>query len=266
MVFCHEKYYTVMLDWFRAKPKCPVDESTKSWIETRFSWLTDKLGIERLQTGRTVLTTEEFLPLTYERTEEGIHDLMCRVATLMDVDSATLNLGFYEDGTPQFEGVINSRSAGLYTKTGEKFDIWLEVYSLDDPVSVIGTLAHEIGHVILLGQNRISPDEPDHEELTDLLTVFLGLGIFPANSVVYESNWTEGQWSGWSMGKRGYMSMDMYGYAMSLYTLARDDPSPEWAVHLRPDVRAALKRGVRYIESTQDCSFKPATNCGRSKP
>jgi hypothetical protein len=54
-------------------------------------------------------------------------------------------------------------------------------------------------------------------------------------------NWRDGQWSGWSVGKRGYMSMDMYGYALSLYTLERRDPFPQWASHLRPDVRAALK-------------------------
>jgi hypothetical protein len=255
-----------MFDWFRAKPRCPVDVTTKRWIETRFCWLTNELGLDRLQSGQTVLPTKDFLPLTYECTEDGIHDLMCRVASFMNVDSTTLNLGFYEDNTPQYEGFINSRSAGLYTTTGDKFDIWLEVRSLDNPASVIGTLSHEIGHVVLLGQNRVSTDEPDHEELTDLLTVFLGLGIFPANSVVHESNWRDGQLSGWSVGKRGYMSMDMYGYALSLYTLARDDPSPQWASHLRPDVRAALKRSVRYIESTQDCDFKPATNSGRTTP
>jgi hypothetical protein len=99
-----------------------------------------------------------------------------------------------------------------------------------------------------------------------MLTVFMGLGIFPANTVVHSSNWTDGQWSGWTVGKRGYLSMDMYGYAMSLYTLARRDPYPQWAVHLRPDVRVALKRGVRYIETTQDCKFIPATNGGRTMP
>jgi hypothetical protein len=63
----------------------------------------------------------------------------------MDVDPASLNLGFYEDGTPQYEGVINSRSAGLYTKTDDKCDIWLEVNSLDDPACVIGTLPMKLG-------------------------------------------------------------------------------------------------------------------------
>ena len=255
-----------MFDWFRGTPRCPVTSAAKAWIEARFAWLTDELGLERLQKGRTILPTEEFLPLTYECTEDGIFDLMCRVASYMDVDPETLNLGFFSDDTPHIEGILNERAAGMYTTTDDKFDIWLEVNSLDDPGGVIGTLSHEIGHVILLGQNRITPDDADHEELTDLLTVFMGLGIFPANSVVQESNWTAGQWSGWSVGKRGYLSMDMYGYAMSLYTLARHDPRPGWASHLRQDVRAALKRGVRYIESTQDCEFLPATNRGGTMP
>ena len=247
-----------MLDWLRGKPKCPVDASTKNWIESRFDWLTQELGLERLLKAQTIVPTKEFLPLTYECTDDGIHYLMQRVASYMDVDATTLKLGFYEDGTPQYEGIVNNRTAGLFTSADDKFEIWLEVNTLADPVCVIGTLAHEIGHVILLGQNRISAEESDHEELTDLLTVFMGLGIFPANSVVYDSSWTDGQWSGWSVGKRGYLSMDMYGYAMSLYTLARDDPKPAWAVHLRPDVRGALNRGVRYIETTQDCTFAPA--------
>lgn len=120
-----------MLDWFRGKPKCPVDTSTQRWIESRFSWLTDELGLERLRTGRTVLPTEEFLPPAYECTEDGINDLMCRVASFMDVDPAMLNLGFYEDGTPQFEGVINSRTAGLYqelmisTTSGWRSILWM---------------------------------------------------------------------------------------------------------------------------------------------
>ena len=247
-----------MFNWLRKTPRCPVDENTKRWIENRFAWLTVELGRERLETGPTVVPTEEFLPLDYECTEEGIRDLVCRVASYMDVDPTTLNLGFYEDNTPEFEGVINGRAAGFYTEAFNRFDIWLEVGSMNDPQGVIGTLAHEIGHVILLGQNRLSPDEPDHEEVTDLLTVFMGLGIFSANSVIQESNWTQGQLSGWSVGKRGYLSMDMYGYAMALYTLARRDPSPQWATYLRPDVRAALRRGVRFIEETRECDFLPA--------
>jgi len=45
-----------------------------------------------------------------------------------------------------------------------------------------GTALHELGHVLLLADGKISKDRKDHEHLTDLLTVWLGLGIFTANS------------------------------------------------------------------------------------
>ena len=229
-----------MFNWLRGKPKCPVDPSGKQWIESRFTWLTNELGLDRLNNVETVVPSERFLPMEYHCDEEGINDLMTRVAGFMDVDPSTLRLSFYEDTTPQYEGAESKFSLGLYSESRNHFDISLEVHSLEDPVGVIATLAHEIGHVILIGQNRIDPDEEDQEELTDLLTVFLGLGIFSANAVLQESNWTEGNSSGWSVGKRGYLSMDMYGYALALYALARNTQKPSWASHLRPDVRAVF--------------------------
>ena len=244
-----------LFSWLRSQPSCPVDVPTKTWIENRFQWLTDELGLERLQRGRTVLPTKEFLPLRYEFTAEGIAELMVLVARYMDVEPSRLDLCFYEDDSPQFWGAPSSRTAGIYTSSGDRFEIWLEVNTLRDPAHVVATLAHEIGHVILLGQNRLSPDQEDQEEITDLLTVFLGLGIFTANSVIGEVNWRFGTSYAWSISKRGYLTMEMFGYAMALYTLARREPRPKWAKHLRLDVRTALKRGVEYILETRDCSF-----------
>ena len=42
------------------------------------------------------------------------------------------------------------------------------------PTKFIATIAHELGHVILLGGGRITRDDEHHEDLTDLITVFLG--------------------------------------------------------------------------------------------
>jgi hypothetical protein len=42
------------------------------------------------------------------------------------------------------------------------------------PTALVATVAHELGHVLLLGEGRISAQQQDHEPLTDLLTVFFG--------------------------------------------------------------------------------------------
>lgn len=244
------------------KPTCPVEPDAKEWIESRFTWLTEEFGVGKLKNASTILPTEEFLPSQYECTEEGLEDLMIRVAGYMDVDANQLRLNYYQDDNPQFMGATTERTAGLYVENEGYFDIWLEVDQLDDPVAVVATLAHEIGHVVLLGQNRISPETEDHEQLTDLLTVFLGMGIFPANSALHESNWSDGNWSGWTVGKRGYLSMHMYGYALALYALARGEQNPTWAMYLRPDTKAYLQRAIRYITKTSDCTFTHACYAG----
>jgi hypothetical protein len=53
---------------------------------------------------------------------------------------------------------------------------------IKDPMILVATVAHELGHLILLSDGHIDRSAADHEPMTDLLTVFLGLGIFTANS------------------------------------------------------------------------------------
>jgi hypothetical protein len=77
--------------------------------------------------------------------------------------------------------------------------------------------------------------------LTDLLAVYFGLGVFMANNAIREVNWRSAGWSGWSLGRQGYMTMPEYAYALALYSLARGEQRPHWARCLRPDVRAFFK-------------------------
>lgn len=244
------------------KPTCPVDAKMKDWIEQRFDWLTKEFGMHRLVSHKTVVPTEEFLPLDYECTEEGIAVLMNRVAEHMGVDATRLDLNFYEDKGIGVDGTTYPASAGLYTEKDGRFEIWLEVNCLDDPGGVIATLAHEIGHVLLLGQKRIGPETEDQEELTDLLVVFLGLGVFAANASLHETNIHGSGYSAWSVGKRGYLSMHAIGYALAVYTLTRSQTRPNWLTHLRPDAKAYVSRGIRYITKSRDCTYSPAIQRG----
>lgn len=244
------------------KPACPVDAATKAWIERRFDWLTQEFSLKSLVQHTTMLPTEEFLPLHYDCTEQGIAELMNRVADHMEVDHSKLDLNFYEDNAVGLDGAVSPASAGLYAEADGRYQIWLEVNCLDDPGGVIATLAHEIGHVILLGQKRIDPETDDHEQLTDLLVVFLGLGVFSANASLQETNIHGSGYSAWSVGKRGYLSMHAIGYALSLYALARGQTRPEWLRHLRPDAKAYVSRGIRYITKVGDCDYLPAIERG----
>jgi hypothetical protein len=246
-----------MFGWLRSKAECPVDPQAKEWIERRMLWLADAFGWERMRSARVILPTPEFFPDPYSGSDEDARGMLDRVCGYMGIDPGTVELSIYEDRNPVFEGEWRQGTAGLYHEEEGRFRVWVEVANLDDPLALVGTLAHELGHVHMLGHGRVSDEEEDHEPLTDLLTVFLGLGVFTANSVIHENYWHEGQVSGWSMGRRGYLTMPMYGYAFALFARARGEDHPRWARELRLDVRSAFKQGARFLAEAGEARFRP---------
>lgn len=241
-----------MWEWFRSKPVCPVDPATRAWIDARWTWLEGQFGLDRLRTGCVVLPHAKFFPDPFRGTEEDARQMLNRICGYMDIDPATVELSLYEDRNPVYEGNFRQGTAGLYHSEQDQFRIWVEVKNLDDPLALAATLAHELGHVHLLGHGRISDEVEDHEPLTDLLTVYLGLGVLTANSVIRENYWHAGAISGWNMGRQGYLGMPIYGYALARFARARDEGKPPWASELRLDVRTAFKQAMRFL--TQDGS------------
>ena len=69
-----------------------------------------------------------------------------------------------------------------------------------------------------------------------------------ANAVIRETNWSYGQFSSWSMNRRGYLGMNELGYAFARFAQSRGEDGSEWAKELRLDVRAAFKQSMRYLQ------------------
>jgi hypothetical protein len=247
-----------MLGWFRSKPQCPVDPATRGWVDERWAWLEDQFGLERLLDTEVILPRPEYFPDPYHGTERDVRRMLDRVCGYMDIDPAAVCLSLYEDRNPVYEGDWRHGTAGLYHPEAGRFRIWVEVSNLNDPLALAGTLAHELGHVHLLGHGRISEEVEDHEPLTDLLTVYFGLGVFTANSVLRENSWHAGAVSGWSMGRRGYLGMPVYGYAFALFARARGEDGSAWSAELRLDVRSAFKDAMRFL--SQDTQSEPPSD------
>jgi hypothetical protein len=111
----------------------------------------------------------------------------------------------------------------------------------------VATIAHELGHAILLGGGHMDRNMPDHEPMTDLLTVFLGLGIFSANSAARFKQYSEAGCHGWSMQRLGYLPQEMYGYALARFAAERGERKPEWTRHLSTNVRVYFKRSRAWL-------------------
>jgi hypothetical protein len=102
--------------------------------------------------------------------------------------------------------------------------------------------------LILLGDGHIDRSTPDHEPMTDLLTVFLGLGIFSANSAARFNHYDHGGgWHSWSMQRLGYLSQGIYGYALAKFAAERSENKPDWTRYLSTNVRAYFKRSSAWL-------------------
>ncbi len=244
------------MQWFT--PKCPVEAADKVWIEESMLWLIEEFGSDTLRSVMVVLPTDEFFPETFSEDEDDVHALVNRVCGYMGVNPDRVELEFFTDhnsglqrSLPSYES-SHGGVAGHYLKRRGRFVVSLESSQVSDPVCLVATVAHELGHVRLLGEGRVHTGYEDHEPLTDLLTVFFGLGVFTGNSVFSFRQWTDAYSQGWQTERRGYMTAEMVGYALALFAWVRGESNPAWSKHLNGNVGAYFKSGHKYLEKTKD--------------
>src|SRR5688572_311189 len=245
---------------FWSTPTCPVEEEDKLWLHGSMEWLLEEFGCDAFRAVTVILPTDEFFPDSYSADEEDARVLIKRVCGYMNVNPDLLELEFFQDEYREASRKIcllessAEGAAGHYQKRRNKFVVSLESSQLEDPMCLVATIAHELGHVRLLGEGRLHAGYEDHEPLTDLLTVFFGLGIFTANSAFSFEQWTGASSQGWQTERRGYLTEDMFGYALALFALMRGERNPPWSKYLEGSVSTYFKNAQRYLEKTGDAA------------
>jgi len=255
-----------MLDF---SPKLPVSDQERLWVDEGFRRLDTMLGKSRMLEAKVILPTDDYFPDPYDKTPAAVEKLFHRICSYMRVDRGRIELEIFRDETEELREVLpywsggSSGCAGFYQhRTGAEGDegqrdeermlVALRSTLLKDPPVLIATIAHELGHVILLGGRLMDTRVPDHEPMTDLLTVFLGLGIFGANSVARFRQFQDATRQSWSMERLGYLSEEVYGYALARFAIERGESKSEWAKHLSTNVRAFFKRSRVWLEKNSD--------------
>jgi hypothetical protein len=245
-----------MFSWLRAT--CPVDPHAKQWVENRLAWLIDEFGADDFLHRPLILPTHSFFPDLYDGSDASIRTLVDRVSGYMGADSSQVDIELFKDRGDFWlvndRGQAMPRAAGWYEET-DRVTIQLELSQLGEPLHLVGTIAHELAHLRLLGERRIHFDVFDNELLTDLTVVFHGLGIFLANSPrAWESQFSH--WPDSEVRRPEYMTLPMYGYALAHQAWLRDESQPAWAKFLRMDARACFRQGLQYLRQTGDSELR----------
>ena len=220
----------------------------RGWIERSMSWFAGEFGGEPLA-GEVVLPTDDYFPGAYRGTPEDVRAVLGKLCLQMGVEPGRVELELYEaDENPELAAVVplNRQSAGAaghYRRRDGRAVIAVRDDLPRRPMALVATIAPELGHVRLLGERRIKPDRRDGEPLTDLLTIFFGLGIFAANAA--HDYWRDGGYT--KTARLGYLTEPMYGYGLANYAYLRGESDPPWARHLDTNPRTFLNRGLRYL-------------------
>lgn len=242
---------------FGFRPKLPVTDDERNWIDKGFGRLKSMLGARRMLNCKVIEPTDQFFPDPWDGSREALERLFRRVCDFMHVDPNRVDLEIIPDSSEirELSPVYLLRSnepapAGLHfgQTHDEKPLIGIRQSLLKDPMTVVATAAHELGHVILLDDGHISRDVGDMEPMTDLVTVYLGLGIFSANACCRFTKYRDDRYEGWSSSRQGYLSEEIYGYALALFARERGETAPPWATHLATNVLTYFRRSTAWLE------------------
>jgi hypothetical protein len=248
-----------MFDWLFPS-SCPCDPAAKAWVEVRLQWLIAEFEEHDFNLNPIVLPTAEFFPDRYDGSRQAVRTLLDRVCGYMNVNPEFVALKFIDDACKIWlvndSGQYLPHAAGTYSEGEEKFIIRIANSQIGDTVGLVGTMAHELAHVRLLGESRVMRDVYDNELLTDLTAVYFGLGIFLANTPrVWDSQYTK--WPGTELNKPEYMTPPMFGYALAHLAWFRGEEKPAWAKFLHWNGRSDFNQAMRFLFKDGETALRP---------
>ena len=246
------------MSWF--SPKLVVDDDELEWQLATVKWLLQEECIgDPTQAFSLALPDDAHFPPSRSRGHERATELFRDVRRHCGMEEWACNFEPGEDdsGTrPMGLGFVQSRSGVLGTFSVERNanlpTIRYQPNSLRNPELLVATLAHELAHYRMHTYASMPPGGEELEELaTDLLAVFLGFGIFLANSAKTFEGFTSFDVQGWSTQRTGYLSERALVTALAITErLAGRDPMETAAPFLKSHLRTDLKKADAHLRKS----------------
>lgn len=247
-----------MLGLFR-KGTLLGDELTQLQFDC-FAWLLRHTGgVDALKQRRIVFPTSAFFPgrpspthafaesiFQQTRLHAGMADWTCRLEAQEDDPNPLVAPALLVQNTP-------SSPAGTFRTSEQDVLITYHPNLLGDPMSLIATFAHELAHYRTARFTEPPPGGWDvWEPVTDLAAVFLGYGVFLANSRFSFSQHSDGQTMGWRWRQQGYLSEPELLHMHAIVVALLGAHPSETLSHLKPSLRGAFKRLWKDVNNAPD--------------
>ena len=242
--------------FWNKKKKLSVTEDDKKWVEESCIFLREILGKKHFDNLRTITPTKNFYNWTFKGDEQDAEFVLEKTKELMLIEDSNIRIVYFSDQPFEMaDGTILTSPAdingqwksasGAYEEFENEKIIYIEKSQLKNTVSLIATIAHELSHFILLGENRI---EENDEYLTDLTAIVYGFGIFLGNSRFQHTKFQNISNSGWQMSSQGYLPEQVIAYAMVWLSNYRGE-STEYNKYLNKEMSKFFTQNVEYLKT-----------------
>jgi hypothetical protein len=238
-------------------PKLPIDEEELEFQLATFKWLIGEFG--HLSEATLVLPTPEYFPSAQDRRRVPARLLFDDVRGAAGMEQWPCELHEGESGRESDAGNAHlirhegpPAPCGTFSiEEGEggrvaviTFDPALE----NDQQALVATFAHELGHYLMATARGTPPGGWElHELHTDLAAVYLGFGIFMANSAWSFGQFQSGGMQGWASRTQGYLSEAALVTALAVYLrLTGGDPA-EATPHIEDYLRKVLSKADAWL-------------------
>ncbi|UCS94955.1 hypothetical protein KZP23_08070 [Echinicola marina] len=251
-----------MFNFLKSNKKyVPLDKELRKYFENNFLWLMQEFPDPKIEERKILRPTTEDFPIQWNKSQENAFEALDIICGNMQIVPDMIALDFYDNGIKEINmgtSVIFMESdpdsleaAGRYhhEKVNGKHLISLDQALLEKPDDLIATIAHELSHVKLLGEEKIDQND---EMLTDFTTVFFGLGIFNANTAFQFYNQTDR----WGYSNFGYLKIDEWAYALALFAFVRHEDEPGWKQYLGKTIKKDFEKCLGYMIDNEEEIFK----------
>jgi hypothetical protein len=228
--------------WFwQEKKTLPITEADKKWVENAMLTLSEVFDEEYFKSLPTVTPDKNYFDHEFDGTESDAEFILGRLMSIMRIDASKIKLMFFSSPRPIYSGgliTVNvpkanslANTAGLYVNDGNgPKEIWVETSGLRNTMALTKTLAHELARYKLLGERRrlIKNDE----QLTDLVAIAFGFGIFVGNAPTY-------------------LQEPITAYALAWLVHYRSE-DPNWKDYLNPTMKKYFEKSYAWISQNKD--------------
>lgn len=249
-----------MFRLFKSKKYEPLIKEHREFFEYNLLWLMKEFPEPEIKKRKVLTPSSRDFPIRWNRQEPNALEALKIICENMQINQEEIELEFFSSAPIELDsgsGPLYTQSdpdhrdaAGLFhtEKFDDKFLISLDRELLKAPENLIATMAHELAHVKLLGEKELNEND---EMLTDLATVFFGLGIFNANSAFQFFKGNEK----WGYQSLGYLKIEEWAYALALFAYLREEEPIAWKPFLSKSILRDFERSYQYLLDHQEEIF-----------